>query len=441
MPALDAPAMLGQLARCVEEHTGLQFSGERRRYLHCALLRIAACKGFASEQDCLEWFLGTGWDQQKSDLCAAYLTVGETYFFRERRGFALLCEVARAKALASADAPLRLWSAGCCTGEEPYSMAIMLRQAVPELAAGRISILGTDLNAANLAVARAGAYREWSFRGTDAALRTAHFTAAGDGRHVLRPKIRSLVHFAQLNLALPVYPSTATAATDIIFCRNVLMYFSPRQAALAIARMRDCLVDGGWLVVNPSEASAELFTGFRAVYHPDAIFFQKSDAALAPVEAAVDGIVAPQVPPAGSAARPEPAGANAAIALQAARMLARSGAPAAALRSLARAADEWPLAVELCQAAAEIAIEQHEYAIAQRYLKRLLYLQPDAILGHYLSALAHLGEGSHGTARRCFGTCQVLLAALADDAIVPGSDGWQAAGLRATLNALREREA
>jgi chemotaxis protein methyltransferase CheR len=117
-----------------------------------------------------------------------------------------------------------------------------------------------------------------------------------------------------------------------------------------------------------------------------------------------------------------------------ARALAGPGDARAALRVLVRAADSWPLAAELYQAAAEIALEQDDHATAQRYLKRQLYLQPDSILAHYLSALAYLGEGKGGAARRQFATSHALLAALGDDAIVPGSDGWQAAGLRATVS-------
>jgi chemotaxis protein methyltransferase CheR len=452
MPVTDATAGLDRLALYVEAGTGLQFAGARRRDLHSALRRIAAFKGFERDADCLDWFLGSGWDQEKTDLCAVHLTVGETYFFREPRGFELLADYARHKLRANPDARLRLWSAGCCTGEEPYSMAMILSRAVPGLDPARVAILGTDLNEANLAFARAGLYREWSFRRTDAALRAAHFTATGDGRFALCPELRARVRFAQLNLALPAYPSAATAGTDIIFCRNVLMYFSRRQAALAIARMRDCLVDGGWLVVNPSEASADLFTGFTGVYHPDAIFFQKNEdplarptpaqppqaerpAAARPLAApaargpAARGPAAPQHLPLRAAAPADPADA-----VRLARALARCGDSGAALRVLVRAADSWPLAVELYQAAAEIALEQDDHAAAQRYLKRQLYLQPDSILAHYLSALAYLGEGKHDAARRQFATSHALLAALGDDAIVPGSDGWQAASLRATVS-------
>jgi chemotaxis protein methyltransferase CheR len=481
MAVTEAPARLDQLALYVEAGTGLQFAGARRRDLHSALRRIVAFKGFGSETDCLDWFLDSGWNQEKADLCGVHLTIGETYFFREPRGFELLADYARYKLRADPDARLRLWSAGCCTGEEPYSMAMMLDQAVPGLDPARLAILGTDLNEANLAFARAGVYREWSFRRTDPALRAAHFKATGDGRLALRPEIRAQVRFAQLNLALPVYPSLATAGTDIIFCRNVLMYFSRRQAALAIARMRACLVDGGWLVVNPSEASADLFTGFTGVYHPDAIFFQKSEDPLArprpaqppqagrPIAArpiAARPIAARPIAPPLSSTRPlgprlpgarptaapavrgpaargpaapphlplrAAAAADPADAVCLARALARCGDSGAALRVLVRAADSWPLAAELYQAAAEIALEQDDHATAQRYLKRQLYLQPDSILAHYLSALAYLGEGKCGPARRQFATSHALLAALGDDAIVPGSDGWQAASLRAMV--------
>jgi chemotaxis protein methyltransferase CheR len=451
---LPAPA-LERLAQRVEAETGLQFAAGRRRDLGSAVRRMALAKGFGAEHALVDWLLAGAWDREKADLCARHLTIGETYFFREPRGLELLCDYARRKVGAGgAAAPLRLWSAGCCTGEEPYSMAMALRQAVPQLDPARLSILATDLNEANLEVARAAVYRQWSFRRTDPALRAAHFSALGGGRYLLRREIREQVRFAQLNLALPSYPSAATGTEgiDIIFCRNVLMYFSRRQMKLVIERLRACLVDGGWLVVNPSEASSELFAGFTATCYPDAIFYRKTgDADTRSAHPARPGpapslVQAPR-PPAPAAPRPPvraaSAGAPAAgpAAVLQAQALARAGDTEGALRGLLRAANHLPLVPELYQAAAQIALDQGDCAGAQRHLKRQLYLDPGSILAHYLSAVAHMGEGRPAAALRQFRTAGALLAALPDDAPVPGADGWQVAGLRASVRAWIERAA
>jgi chemotaxis protein methyltransferase CheR len=451
-------AVLDVLARRIESETGLQFRGARARDLANGVRRMARDEGFASEGAATEWLLAGPWDAARGGLCARHLTVGETYFFREPRAFDLLCDYARAKFAPGTpqQGPLRLWSAGCCTGEEPYSMAMALRERLPGLDPARVSILATDLNEDSLAIARAGLYRQWSFRRTPAAMRAAWFAPLGDGRHALDPDIRDRVRFARLNLAEDSYPSaqSATQAVDIIFCRNVLMYFSRRQARAVIARLRACLVDGGWLVVNPSEASAELFEGFHGTYHPDAIFFQKS-ASAGQRPAPSPPAPPPSLPPAArvvpSAFRPArmpasvacvPAGpARHPAALAHAQALLRAGDWQQALRALARAAHDFPLVPALYQAAAQIALDHGDYAAARRHLKRQLYLEPDSIIAHYLCAVAHMGDGEPAAARRALSTSAALLEALDDDASVPGADGWHAASLRASVRDWLERAA
>lgn len=338
-------------------------------------------------------------------------------------------------------------------------MAMALRQALPGLDLAQVSILATDLNPASLAHARAGLYRDWSFRRTGAALRNRYFTPAGDGRYALDPAVRAQVRFAQLNLALPAYPSVVngTAGMDIIFCRNVLMYFSRTLMAQVIARLRDCLAEGGWLVVNPSEACAELFAGFSATYHPDAVFYRKTGAADAPPAAPalrlpVRGLqavparppAARRLPPAPHTPAPAPAAAagpgdELAQALARAQAQERAGEPGAALHGLLRAAVRWPMSAQLHGAAAQLALDQGALDAAQRHLRRLLYLEPDSIIGHYLDGVTLVQMGRHARARRAFGAADALLAALPADLPVPGADGWLAGGLRACIHAWTER--
>lgn len=460
MQTAETTELMDRLAVRVERETGLQFSATRRRDLAAGLGRMADSRG-GGLKALAAWLLEESWDRDKGDLCARHLTVGETYFFREPRGFSLLCDYARARLAADPQAQLRLWSAGCCTGEEPYSMAIALREALPALDPGRVSILGTDLNPANLAHAQAGLYRQWSFRRTEPALRARYFTPAGTGLHALARTVREQVRFAQLNLALPLYPSAANGTTgiDIIFCRNVLMYFSRPLMAQVIARLRACLVDGGWLVVNPSEACAELFAGFTATYYPDAVFYQKTAVpavaeapvlprpAAAPARQPATARRAPAAPPAvPKAALPPappavPALPGPEAALRQAGALAGEGDGEAALHCLARAANQWPLDARLHQMAAQLALDLDMAGAARRHLQRLLYLDADSIIGHYLDgvALAALGRGA--AARRAFSRASALLADLPDPAPVPGAEGWQAGALRVSVAGWLERAA
>ena len=142
-------------------------------------------------------------------------------------------------------------------GEEPYSLAILLSQVIPDLADWHVTILATDINERFLQKAAAGIYSQWSFRDTPAGFPGALFPAhAGNGRHALLPEItaaRDLSH--PLNLAEDVFPSleTDTNAMDLIFCRNVLMYFTLAQARKVVGNLRRSLVEDGWLAVSASE--------------------------------------------------------------------------------------------------------------------------------------------------------------------------------------------
>jgi len=454
MQAVETTALMERLAVRVERETGLQFSASRRRDLAAGLRRMADSRG-GGLKALAAWLLEESWNRDKGELCARHLTVGETYFFREPRGFSLLCEYARERLAADPQAQLRLWSAGCCTGEEPYSMAMALREALPALDPRQVSILGTDLNPASLAHAEAGLYRQWSFRRTEPALRARYFTPAGPGLHALARTVREQVRFAPLNLAQPLYPSAANGTTgiDIIFCRNVLMYFSRPLMAQVIARLRACLVDGGWLVVNPSEACGELFAGFTATYYPDAVFYQKN----APAEAAAlpRSLPTPSRPAAAppavrqSPARPLPPPAPPAApvqpgpesALRQAGALVGEGDGEAALHCLARAANQWPLDARLHQMAAQLALDLEMAGAARRHLQRLLYLDADSIIGHYLEGVALAALGREAAARRAFSRAGVLLAALPDHAPVPGAEGWQAGALRQSVAGWLERAA
>jgi chemotaxis protein methyltransferase CheR len=161
-------------------------------------------------------------------------------------------------------------SAGCATGEEPYSLAMLLARMLPDLADWNISILGTDINPGSLQRAAAGVYTQWSFRECPDGMAEAHFRKAGEREWEVASAIRNLVNFSYLNLVEDLSPSllNETNALDLIFCRYVLMYFSAEQARRVTARLRCCLVDGGWLVVSSTEASRILYAQFTTVNFP-----------------------------------------------------------------------------------------------------------------------------------------------------------------------------
>lgn len=421
VPAAD---VLDLAAQRVEAETGLAFAGVKRRQFDAALGRMAGALGLPGAAACASWLLAGPWDDARSALCARFLTVGETYFFREPRALDLVCDYAQAQLARGETRALRIWSAGCCTGEEPYSIALTLRRRVPRLLPSGVTILATDLNDAFLDFAREGRYRRWSFRRTDPADLAAFFRPLDDGRFEIDPQLRAQIRFASLNLATGAYPSAATGtlAMDIIFCRNVLMYFGPEQVRRVIARLRDCLVDGGWLVVNASEASTQLFAGFTPVYHDDAVFFRKGAApapsAAAPVAPAPAPAVARPAALPVAARRSEPVSVSLVApavvpddpVMARVQALADAGRHEEALQCLRRAVETEALAAPLQQSAALFALEHGDRALARHCLRRLLYLEPDSAIGHYLAALIEDAAGRRPRARSLLRDCGRLAA-------------------------------
>lgn len=459
------PDLLDRLAERIEGETGLAFRGTKRRDLHSALKRMTEAAGFGKDSEaCAAWLLEGRWDKEKADLCALHLTVAETYFFREPRAFDLVCDYARKKlALDGANTRLRIWSAGCCTGEEPYSIAMALRHGVPDLDPRRISILGTDLNPRNLQIARTGVYRQWSFRNTYKGMQTLNFSGESENQFRIHEQIRERVRFSELNLASADYPSAATdtQSMDIIFCRNVLMYFSRPQAQKVIARFRQCLVDGGWLIVSPCEASADLFGGFAGHYFPDAIYYQKTAPGERVMPASCGMPRGPEAePPPGkpqdvpdrqAPARLKPGNANKVRSLAPrnetdtdpiirARAYANEGAMDEALRCLDHALKDGRPTAELYQARALIAMEAGDRRSAMDSLKRVVYLKPDFILAHYLMGVLQSEQDRPAEAARRFRTVNELLAELDDDDMVPGSDGLHAAYLRESVRTYLQKD-
>jgi chemotaxis protein methyltransferase CheR len=209
------------------------------------------------------------------------VTVGETYFFRDQSQWNALRHSVLPRLIherrAQGRRQLRLWSAGCSTGEEPYSMAILLRELISDFAAWDIHILATDLNVNNLERAREGQYRPWSFRmETPETVRQRWFIEE-DGVYRIDPSIRAMVTFSSLNLASFARSTAASSLIemDTIFCRNVLIYFDQATTIEVIRRFHHALCDDGWLVLGASEGIVPMGQHFKTHLFDNAALFQK----------------------------------------------------------------------------------------------------------------------------------------------------------------------
>jgi chemotaxis protein methyltransferase CheR len=239
------------------------------------------------------------------------LNVGETHFFRDQRQMQAL-ELRILPELIAArrnERRLRIWSAGCSTGEEAYTLAIL----VDRLLAGRtgwdVTILGTDLNEAALERARLGSYGSWSLRGCSELAGSPYLTHR-DRRFHVAPAIRAMVTFAPLNLTEDVYPSrfTGTHAMDLVVCRNVLLYFDRDAARSVVRRLGEALAPDGRLMVSQVESGMPLFDGLGPDPSGPAVF-RRAAGDLPPTAAQTTGNWLPAAARGEAQPRTAPAGA------------------------------------------------------------------------------------------------------------------------------------
>ncbi|HEY6255054.1 MAG TPA: protein-glutamate O-methyltransferase CheR [Xanthobacteraceae bacterium] len=205
------------------------------------------------------------------------LTIGETYFFRNHEQFRALAEVALPERMRLRQAPklLRLLSAGCASGEEAYSLAIVARETIAD-PAWEVSIRAVDINPAALEKARRARYSAWALRETPLDIQQRWFRE--DGRELLlEDTVRAAVRFDNANLASDDPELWQVGAYDAIFCRNVLMYFAPEQMRAVIARIAQSLAPGGFLFLGHAETLRGVSDAFHLRHTHDTFYYEVKD--------------------------------------------------------------------------------------------------------------------------------------------------------------------
>lgn len=185
------------------------------------------------------------------------LTTNKTDFFREPAHFDFLVEQIIPVYL-SAGSPLRIWSAGCSSGEEAYTLAIVLREALP--AGYDFRILATDISTRVVAMAKKGVYNAQQLAGISAERRARWFSPTPDGSAIVRPELRAAISFAHLNLMAP-WPMAGPF--NVIFCRNVMIYFNKPTVTTLVRRFHDLLSPGGHLFIGHSESLTAIEHEYR----------------------------------------------------------------------------------------------------------------------------------------------------------------------------------
>jgi chemotaxis protein methyltransferase CheR len=209
------------------------------------------------------------------------VTTGETYFFRNTAQIKAFTDHLLPDTIRRQEGRmfrrLKLWSAGCASGEEAYTLAILLLEALgPEAAQWQPQILATDIDLGSIAQAEAGHYTGRAVSRVPRALLSRHFVREGDGYRVA-PPARALVHFRALNFADEAQMA-AQAQMDVIFCRNVLIYFDGEFRRQVVGHLYESLKPGGYLVIGHAESLRGIHSGFKTVRYPGTVLYQRPEA-------------------------------------------------------------------------------------------------------------------------------------------------------------------
>jgi len=409
---------------------GLRFDSSNFDLLERGLARQAATLGVSVEELCRKL---TGWESLPAlwQQTIEHVTVNETYLFRHPEQFQVLSKMLVPQRLFGGQRKLRAWSAGCSTGEEAYSLAMVLSQAAPHV---EVSVLATDVSQTVLAVAQRGKYGPHSLREALPTGYSAFVHMSADGTLEIAPSLRRLVEFRQVNLADPEDLATVTGCFDFIFCRNVLIYFEALRGHDVLSALRDRLSEGGFLFLSALDQrqqvlglEAQVFDGVPILCRSTVKRLPKTPGPL------------PALPPAPSmkalpAAQP--------VLRLPAHHVGSSDDRVSAIKACADRGDlseaarlaQKLLQIErtpfLLHLAAMILSEQGKVTEAEQLLQEALQHKPDYVLGHLSLGLLERPPHQKWRSVEHLHTVVTLLAHRLDDEMLSGPEPLQVAMAR-----------
>jgi chemotaxis protein methyltransferase CheR len=381
------------------QRTGLWIASERAQHFTYCLR--AACRdlGCDDADHFLSLLRTSPLDRPAWQRILHHLTIGETYFFRDveilRETLQRL--IAEKRTNPKNGFTLRIWSAGCATGEEPYTIAMLLHDLLPDISRWQIIILGTDINQQALNIARRGRYGEWSMRGTIPTSAQTFLVQQGRAWHVTE-SIRQMVEFRLTNLIDPAASGLTNA--DLVVCRNVLYYLAPQYRAVALTNLKAALAPNGELLLGREDVSYQPrrkpMNQWDAEIHTPSLGF---DPVNSSPEVSVDDEIAQ------------------------ARHAANSAQWDDAIRWLDQAESKAPvdLAVQFLRALVYEGLGDVDQAMTT--LQRCLYLDHNFALGYFMLGNLSAREGKPTQAQRYWNNAVVLLRELPPDQLLPLSDG------------------
>lgn len=254
--------------------TGIQFDNAKRYFVDKRLverIEANACDGFRSYFTMLR-FQASGVELQ---ALVNLMTINETYFFREEYQFDCLINSILPELVAKKTdrSPIRIWVLPSSSGEEAYSIAMCLLERWPGIAQWDVEIISSDIDTRILDQARAGCYSERSVKHVPRAYLQRHFKSTADG-YQLSEDLRSAVEFTRVNLMEPA-DTRPYRNFDVVFCRNLLIYFDDLSRKQAAETFYDALVPGGFICLGHSESMSRISSLYKIRKFPAAIVYQK----------------------------------------------------------------------------------------------------------------------------------------------------------------------
>ena len=437
--------MSEEILALVAARSGLVFAPNRKVEAEAGIARGMSEAGLRDHGDYLALLRR---DSAALDDLVDEVTVGETHFMRDSAQMDLIRQevLPALKSRAHGAAP-RVWSAGCATGEEAYTLAILLVEEGLEAGA---FVLGTDLSAAALEKARAGSYSDWSMRGVTDRFLQDYFRHVRR-RRVLADRIRAMVQFARVNLVgSEPYAAAGAFGMDLILCRNVLIYFDRATTARIATRLFACLAEGGVLLTAGADPLLSEYAPFDVEVTRTGLVYRRPRAGMAPV-APASMATAPRPPPALDERR---AAVEAAAPAEASispapdqgqeafeRVVAQANAKGAeaAERVATAALRRHPMDAHLRYLRATLLLALDRDGEAEQETERALYLDRSLAVAHFLLGTILRKRGAHEDARRAFRNARDLCATGRADDQVPAGGGERMGALHAAASIEMER--
>jgi len=430
-------ALFKQVRDLIASQIGLLVREQDDAILHKVIAERVRALNLPGAEQYLQ-FLGTdaGVRHEREEL-AIPLTTGETYFFRDSGLHVLLQDRILPELLErhKAKRALRIWCAACSSGEEAYSLAILLDELIPDQSQWNIFILGTDINHRVIEKARRGIYTEWSFRGMSNERRQHYFHCHKD-TWVLDDGIRNRVTFQTADLVADKFPDHAADLhdMDLILCRNTFIYMAPHVVFRIADKFTETLVDGGILITGHGELYAHHLGKLRARVFPESIVYQrvaapsffqspaplvetqwpdpeKLTAVFPAAEKAKAAALAPSLQPAAAEAVKEPSVSEMLRAWKHANQGQREMAAKSCSEMIARN----PLDAEPHYLMALLAQERGDFAEAMALLKKVIYLAPSFIAAYLDLGDLYAREGESARAVKMRSTARDFLKKLPGD--------------------------